>query len=422
MSFEPPPILEHLAVARARWSRWARRRSRLPGPLGPGGAARASRTSGSSWSCSSWAGTTGLNTVVPHGIDGYNRGRRALAASRRRRSTRSPPEIGLHPSMGGDGQAAREAGGWRSCRASAIPIPTARTSARWRSGRRPAWRTTPRRSRPAGWAVRSIPTGRKPGDDPPGLHVGGRSLPLALRARKTEVPSVESLESYKLQLAGTEPEKQAERTGAQSDRGRRSPRATTRFWASSAGPRCRPTSRAAGWNSSPRKSRAGPKYPNFGLARRLELIAQIIKADFGTRIFYTSLDGFDTHANQLGTHAALLNELSDSIAAFHDDLAAAGQADRVAMLDVQRIRPPGPGERLAGDRPRRGRAGLRRRAGRQARTVGSHPSLDDLDDGDLKYHTDFRPVYASLLADWLGLAADPVVGSGFKAMPLFRRA
>ena len=59
---------------------------------------------------------------------------------------------------------------------------------------------------------------------------------------------------------------------------------------------------AAGWNSSRQDAGAGPKYPNFGLARRLELVAQMIKADFGTRIFYTSLDGFDTHANQLGTH------------------------------------------------------------------------------------------------------------------------
>src|SRR5262249_9359711 len=73
-------------------------------------------------------------------------------------------------------------------------------------------------------------------------------------------------------------------------------------------------------------------YPNFGLARRLGLIAQIIKAGFGTRIYYTSLDGFDTHANQLGTQAALLTELSDSIAAFHADLAKAGQADRVALM------------------------------------------------------------------------------------------
>ena len=54
--------------------------------------------------------------------------------------------------------------------------------------------------------------------------------------------------------------------------------------------------------------------------------------------------------------------------------------------------------------------------------VGSHPSLDELDEGDLKHHTDFRSVYASLTADWLGLAADPIVGSGFKPLHLFRRA
>ncbi len=160
-------------------------------------------------------------------------------------------------------------------------------------------------------------------------------MPLALRTRKTEVPSVESLESYKLQLAGTEKEKQAERIAPSI-----SSRASI---AESDDPLLGFISRTtlAAYESSGRleqlaqKKQNGPKYPNFGLARRLELIAQIIKADFGTRIFYTSLDGFDTHANQLGTHAALLNELSDSVAAFHDDLAAAGQGDRVALLDVQ---------------------------------------------------------------------------------------
>jgi hypothetical protein len=54
--------------------------------------------------------------------------------------------------------------------------------------------------------------------------------------------------------------------------------------------------------------------------------------------------------------------------------------------------------------------------------VGIHPSLDDLDDGDLKFHTDFRAIYATIIADWLNLAAEPVVGSGFQAIPLFRRA
>ena len=47
--------------------------------------------------------------------------------------------------------------------------------------------------------------------------------------------------------------------------------------------------------------------------------------------------------------------------------------------------------------------------------------LDDLDDGDLKHHTDFRRVYASLLDDWLGVPAAPVVGEGFAPLDLFAK-
>ena len=45
-------------------------------------------------------GNDGLNTVVPHGLDGYNRGRRALRISSGQ-IHKITPEIGLHPSMGG---------------------------------------------------------------------------------------------------------------------------------------------------------------------------------------------------------------------------------------------------------------------------------------------------------------------------------
>ena len=95
----------------------------------------------------------------------------------------------------------------------------------------------------------------------PALHVGGRSLPLALKTRKTEVPSVESLESYKLQLAGTDKEKQAERIALNQLAGidRRERRPTSGLHQPA--PPWPPTSRAAGWNSSPRRSRAGPSIP-----------------------------------------------------------------------------------------------------------------------------------------------------------------
>jgi uncharacterized protein (DUF1501 family) len=54
-------------------------------------------------------------------------------------------------------------------------------------------------------------------------------------------------------------------------------------------------------------------------------------------------------------------------------------------------------------------AGSRVRAG----LVNRHPSLTDLDDGDVKFHTDFRQVYAALLESWLGWPSEPVLGGRF---------
>ena len=46
--------------------------------------------------------------------------------------------------------------------------------------------------------------------------------------------------------------------------------------------------------------------------------------------------------------------------------------------------------------------------------IGKHPSLTDLDDGDVKFHTDFRSIYAALLEKWLGWPAAPILGDMFK--------
>jgi uncharacterized protein (DUF1501 family) len=154
----------------------------------------------------------------------------------------------------------------------------------------------------------------------------------------------------------------------------------------------------------------------------LELIGQVIKAGYGTRIYYTTLDGFDTHANQLATHAGLLNELSDSVAAFRRDLDATGQGDRVAILAFSEF-----GRRVAEN------ASLGTDHGAAAPVfvigpvakpglVGAHPSLEDLDDGDLKHAVDFRRVYASLLGTWLGCPVSPVIGMGFEPLDLFKKS
>jgi uncharacterized protein (DUF1501 family) len=364
-------------------------------------------------------GNDGLNTVVPHGIDGYNRGRRALRlpAGQIHKIT---PEIGLHPSMGAMAKIF-ERGRLAAVQGVGYPNPDRshfRSMEIWESARV----ENTAAALETGWLGRALDSrAKKPGDDPPGLHIGSRSLPLALKTKQTEVPSVESLESYRLQVSGTDKEKEAERAALKqlAATRRRDDDPLLGFISRTT---------LAAYESSGRleqlskKTQTGAKYPNFGLARRLELIAQIIKADFGTRIFYTSLDGFDTHANQLGTHAALLNELSESIAAFHDDLAAAGHGERVSLLTFSEF-----GRRVeenASAGTDHGAAAPVLIVGPVAKPglVGEHPSLDKLDDGDLKFHTDFRRVYATIVADWLGCPAEPVVGKGFDRLALFKGA
>ncbi len=353
-------------------------------------------------------GNDGLNTVVPHGLDGYARARRALRlpAGQVHKIT---PEIGLHPAMG-KMAGLLERGRLAVVQGVGYPNPDRshfRSMEIWETARLDAGATE------TGWLGRAIDEKPvPPGADAPALHVGARRLPLALRAKRTEVPSLETLEQYRLQVAGAA--RDALDQIARLDRPEDDP--LLGFMRRST---------LAAYESSRRLEQVAPSagkssYPNHGLARRLEQVAQIIKAGFGTRIFYTSLDGFDTHANQPGAHAALLGELSDSIAAFHADLAAAGQADRVALLTFSEF-----GRRVAENASQgtdHGAAAPLFVVGPVAHAglVGEHPSLDVLDDGDLRHHTDFRRAYAALLETWLGCPAGPVIGPGFEPLDLFR--
>jgi hypothetical protein len=63
--------------------------------------------------------------------------------------------------------------------------------------------------------------------------------------------------------------------------------------------------------------------------------------------------------------------------------------------DVIKIEPPG------GDMTRPG-------------VIGNHPSLTDLDEGDLKFNVDFRSVYAAVLEDWLGANSQQVLGKPYR--------
>ena len=316
-------------------------------------------------------GNDGLNTVVPHGIDGYNRGPTDAAASARRRSTRSRRRSACTRRWAGWPSCSRR-GGWRSSRGSAIPTPTARTSARWRSGRPARLENDAKASRPAGWAApstRSGEAGRRsagPARRRPVAAAGPAQPqedrgPLAREPRELQAPA---------RRAPT-PEKQGRAAGAQRAGGASSaggrPAAGLHQPDDAVGLRVEQPARAAR-----AEGQAGPKYPNFGLARRLELIAQIIKAGLRHADLLHVARRL-RHPRQPARHP---RRAADRAVGFDRRVPRRPRRRRPGRprgrADVQRIRPPGRGERLARHRPRRGRAGVPRRPGRQRR-AGRRP-------------------------------------------------
>jgi uncharacterized protein (DUF1501 family) len=139
-------------------------------------------------------------------------------------------------------------------------------------------------------------------------------------------------------------------------------------------------------------------YPTSALGNHLKLAAQLIDAGLGARLFYVTLDGFDTHA----VHAYLLRDVSDSITAFYRDMAARGQGNRVLIMTFSEFGRRGHENGSQGTDHGSGApmllVGGRVRSG----VVGEHPALTNLVQGNLPHAIDFRQVYATLLDQWLG--------------------
>src|SRR5262249_48166415 len=135
---------------------------------------------------------------------------------------------------------------------------------------------------------------------------------------------------------------------------------------------------------------------NNALPPKLQLIARLIQQDFGTRVFYVMIDGFDTHSGQVEAHRALLPQVSDGIFQMFQVLQQTGHDKRVIAMTFSEF---GRRVRENGSGTDHGAASCMLVAGPGVKggVVGKHPSLEKLDDGDLIFHTDFRQVYASIL-------------------------
>ncbi|QDU35082.1 hypothetical protein KS4_31600 [Poriferisphaera corsica] len=166
------------------------------------------------------------------------------------------------------------------------------------------------------------------------------------------------------------------------------------------------------------------KFPNNKLARQLQQVAAMIADDLPTRVYYVTLGGFDTHANQLYQHQKLLSEFSAATSAFLSELQATGDSNRVMTLAFSEF-----GRRVeqnASSGTDHGAAGLMFVLGNHlaSNSIGIHgqyPSLTDLHKGDLIFNQDFRSVYADLLDNWMKLDATASLGKQFKHTGLLSR-
>ena len=170
------------------------------------------------------------------------------------------------------------------------------------------------------------------------------------------------------------------------------------------------------------------------LSQKLKNVARLIAGGLQTKIYIVQLGGFDTHDNQVvgdetttGRHSVLLQELSDAICAFQEDLRLLELEDRVVGMTYSEF-----GRRI------RSNGALGTDHGTAAplfvfgscvenHILGSHPEIDTevgIDEG-VSMEYDFRDVYGTILNQWLGLSTSEVMDvlyPDFQALPLFKES
>ena len=357
-------------------------------------------------------GNDGLNTVVPYQDDAYCRSRPTLRIAPGQ-VHKLDSGLGLHPAMPAFAKLYQEG------RLSIIQGVGYPKSSRDHEAAMEDWHTgvirdqVPPGAR-TGWLGRAIDSACDPAKtDLRGVFVGDIKAPFGLRTERVVVPDIKLIEEWLPTGSGWD------RSSLPRDSGLSS---------ATAGPSLLASVRAATANARLVRQRlilAGKTlhsesaaYPPFPLAQNLAMIAQLIRADLGIRIYFAEMGGggiggFDTHANQAANHGALLRELSESASAFVNDLNRDRLLDSVLVMTFSEF------GRTLSENGRRGTdhgtaAPIFMIGGKvKGGLWGAHPSLTDLEADSPKYHTDFRCVYATVLGRWLKLKNEKVVTPGF---------
>ena len=168
-------------------------------------------------------------------------------------------------------------------------------------------------------------------------------------------------------------------------------------------------------------------YPNNGFALALRTVAGAIVRGIGTRVFWVTTGGYDTHAGQgaggAGGYGNLMGTLGDALAAFYTDIKNQGVLNDTLVIQFSEF-----GRRISENGSAgtdHGAAAVMLALGGEVRggIYGTAASLDpnpgnptlENSGGDVSYQTDFRSVYARALDNWLGANSETILGGNFRA-------
>ncbi|BDE05369.1 hypothetical protein WPS_06450 [Vulcanimicrobium alpinum] len=352
-------------------------------------------------------GNDGLNTVVPFADDNYHRVRPGIAlapASVLKLNDR----IGFNPALKGLAALYHE-GSVAVVQGVGYPNPN-----RSHFEATQIWETaSPERPQQYGWLGRYLDRRFPAGSKPPLFEAVslGDTLPAALVASHVEVPAIGTLGAFGYNAGRNLAEKQSAGVLYDGAKAGQSPYLTM----------IAQTARDAYHGGDTLRAQTATftnkaAYPNNGFAQQLALAARLIGSSVGSKIVFVSLGSFDTHAGQRAQQDRLLGYLGDGLQAFYADLAAHGLDRKVMTLTFSEF-----GRRVAQNASNGTDHGTAMPlfvigGGVKGGIYGEHPSLTDLDRGDLKFSTDFRSVYATVISRWLGRDPSAVLGGAYPAI------
>jgi uncharacterized protein (DUF1501 family) len=348
-------------------------------------------------------GNDGLNTVVPHAMPEYYRYRPTLGVPAND-VLRLNDRIGLNPALRSL-KAMYDRGQVAIVQGAGYPRPDHshfRSTQIWQTAAPDAYERT-------GWVGRYLDAAKLPaGNLFNGVAIAD-VLPEVMVARNVDVPALSDLRTYGLRSDQRADSRDAFSSLVRDDR--------VPFRSPYLGTVMEIEEHAQRGSEELPKLIAGYKtsasYPATPLGRGLALAAQVVGSRLGTRVIYVQHGSFDTHVSQKRTQDGLLEALSNGIAAFYDDLAAHGNDKRVLTMTFSEF-----GRRVAENASRgtdHGEAGpmLLVGGGVKGGIYGDHPSLDQLDGGDIIFTTDFRSVYTTIVERWLGRSPQGVIAGSF---------